>query len=149
MRATLHTWESDCYDADWGGGGYNAVPDLNPRGVGMGVQEGGGGVSKKCFRFWGTFLNSPFHSEHFENAQVWGIKVPFTIDHKWGDTGRKWGANAVSRSTEAKTVSRAPLAPKSGVPCCSPSVCVCGGGGRSSPARNPPPRPGSAVGCRY
>ena len=49
------------------GGFCSSVLDTDPRGVG-GVQEGGG--SRKIFSVLGAFLNSPFHSEHFECTQV-------------------------------------------------------------------------------
>ena len=38
-------------------------------------------------RGWGAFLNSPFHSEHFEYTQGQGVPSPFTIHHKMGGLG--------------------------------------------------------------
>ena len=53
-----------------GGGVCSSVLDTNPRGVGGGgVQEGGGG-SRKFSSILRAFLNSPFYSEHFEYTQV-------------------------------------------------------------------------------
>ena len=45
--------------------------------------------------------------------------------------------SAVPRSTEATRMTRAPLQPKSGVPHCSPSVSLWGGGEVPSPTRKP------------
>ena len=53
------------------GGVCSSVLDTNPRGVGGGSGRGGGGGGvRKIFSILGAFLNSPFHSEHFEYTQV-------------------------------------------------------------------------------
>ena len=68
--------------AQGGRGGFNSVADPNHRGVGTGVWRTGGGV-KNC-PVWGAFLNSPFHSEHFEYTQDPGNNplLPSTTNEK-------------------------------------------------------------------
>ena len=51
-----------------------AVLDPNPRGVGKGVRKGGGADFFRVFR---AFINSWFHSEHFEYIR--GAKAPYTL----------------------------------------------------------------------
>ena len=51
------------------GGVCSSVLDTNPSGVGGGSGRGGGG-SRKFLSILEAFLNSPFHSEHFEYTQV-------------------------------------------------------------------------------
>ena len=82
-----------------------------------------------CFRVWGHFLSSPFRWGHFEHTQTWGAPSPFTVHHSLRGNG---GMFAVPRSTGAKKMPRAPLAPKSGVPHGTPGVGVGPGGGDSS-----------------
>ena len=41
-----------------------------PGGASAQPPRGGGGVVEKNFSIWGAFLNSSFHSEHFEYTQV-------------------------------------------------------------------------------
>ena len=55
-------------------------PPRRGRGGG-GSGTGGGGGSRKSFSISGAFLNSPFHSEHFEYTQV-GVKFGFTTHNK-------------------------------------------------------------------
>ena len=53
-----------------GEGGFCSVLDPAPR-SGAGGSRGGEGVAF-CFRFWGAFLHSPFHSERFECTPIRG-----------------------------------------------------------------------------
>ena len=115
-----------------GGGGVSSVRD--PRGVGRGGPDGGGGV-KTFSTFWGAFLNSLSHSAHFGWTQIrWAQShSPFTTN------AEGLGGGSVPRSTEANTSFRAPLAPPSVVPRCSPSVWIWGGGGALARHASPPP----------
>ena len=62
------------------GGLCSSVLDTNPRGMGGGGGRGVGGQSK-FFSILGAFLNSPFHSEHFEYTEV-GLNFGFTRHNK-------------------------------------------------------------------
>ena len=86
---------------------------------------GRGGWNVACFGGGGAVLNSPFHSEHLEYAQVRGLPSPFTVHPKWGGLGGR--ERLCPGLQRPKNISWAPLGPKSVVPPCAP-VCVWGGG---------------------
>ena len=72
-----------------GGGGehrgrFKSLPDPYPRSVARGSRGGGGGL-KIVFRVLGAFLNSLFHSEHFEYTHVGSnVLLPFIRNEKIG-----------------------------------------------------------------
>ena len=63
------------HDHPGGGGGGCSVPDPNPQRRGQGGPEEGGGL---FFLVSWAFLNSLFHSEHFEHIQTGGYNP---LDH--------------------------------------------------------------------
>ena len=75
------------------GGAVTLLPGPNPRGVGRGVQRGGGGPI--FCRGLGAFLNSLFHSEHLERTQVRGLTSRLTIYRKRGGGGGNGWAMAL------------------------------------------------------
>ena len=110
----------------WGRGGVQFSSGLHAPPYGQGGPEGGGEGGSSDLRALGPFLNSLFHSGHFEYSQI--RQFPATI-HQMGNMRGKRGQNLCPGPQRQKKIGA-----KLVVPHCSLMVWVGGSWGGGGPS---------------